>query len=143
MKSGRLLASFIVVATVLLIAVGTIWPGKTALAFAGGESLLPAPNTPEAAVNNLAHQIGRQAWSSAYSSLANRAEFSESDFVRDLSGSFGVPCITTRASPGRGNHTYVSLLRPAEHGQNETDCESRTPRLLLNRAAAIGGPPTK
>src|ERR1700757_249559 len=74
-KNGRLFAAVITLATLALIAIGTFWPNETALAFAGGETLLPPSNSPEAAVSNLAHQIGRQAWNRAYSSLGNKAEF--------------------------------------------------------------------
>lgn len=117
MKGGGLLAVFIVIATVALIAIGTVWPSKTALAFAGGETLLPASDTPEAAVTNLAHQIGRQAWNKAYSSLGNKAEFSESDFVRDLTGTY--PSLRTYATL---DHFDV---RPLRAGGNEAEIQLR------------------
>jgi len=116
-KSGRLLAAFIAVATVGLIAIGTLWPNETALAFAGGETLLPASSTPEAAVTNLAHQIGHQAWNKAYASLGNKAEFSESDFVRDLTGSY--PSLRTYATL---DHFDV---RPLRSQGNEADIQLR------------------
>jgi len=116
-RSGRLLAAFIFVATVALIAIGTIWPNETALAFAGGETLLPASDSPEAAVANLAHQIGRQAWGNAYSSLGNKAEFSQSDFVRDLTGSY--PSLRTYATL---DHFDV---RPLHTAGNEAQLQLR------------------
>ena len=76
----------------VLIAVGTIWPVPSAIAMAGsGASLLRASSTPQAAVENLAGEIGRQDWEKAYSSLANKSEFTEPEFVRDLTGNYLQP----------------------------------------------------
>lgn len=83
------LAIGITAATVLLIVVGTLWPIPSAIAMAGsGADLLRSSSTPEAAVENLAHEIGQQDWGRAYSNLANKNEFSEEDFKRDLTGSY-------------------------------------------------------
>jgi hypothetical protein len=87
--SGRVLAIVIAVLTVALIVVGTVWPGPSAIAMAGsGSNLLRPSSSPQAAVENLADEIGRQAWEKAYSSLANKTEFTEQEFVRDLTGSY-------------------------------------------------------
>jgi NTF2-like N-terminal transpeptidase domain len=87
--TGRLLAIFIVVATVALIVVGTLWPVQSAVAMAGaGASLLSSSSSAQAAVENLAGEIGRQDWERAYSSLANKSEFTETEFVRDLTGNY-------------------------------------------------------
>ena len=89
MTTGRLLAIFIAVATVALIVVGTLWPVQSAVAMAGsGASLLSSSSSAQAAVENLAGEIGRQDWEKAYSSLANKSEFSETEFVRDLTGNY-------------------------------------------------------
>lgn len=89
MNSGRLLAILIATATVALITVGTVWPVPSAVAMAGpGSSLMRPSSTPQAAVQNLANEIGARAWAKAYSSLANKNEFTESDFVRDLTGTY-------------------------------------------------------
>ena len=89
MITGRLLAVGIAVTTVALIAIGTLWPAPSAIAMAGsGANLLHPSSTPQAAVENLAHEIGQQAWETAYSSLANKNEFSQDDFKRDLTGSY-------------------------------------------------------
>jgi hypothetical protein len=45
-----------------------------------------ASSTPQAAVENLAVQIRQRAWGNAYDSLANKAEFTEPQFVQDLQG---------------------------------------------------------
>lgn len=88
MNKGRSLAIAIAVATVVLVAIGTIWPVPSAVAYAGGgnENLLGSASTPEAAVQNLGTQIRLQAWSKAYTSLSNKAEFTEEEFLRDLTG---------------------------------------------------------
>ena len=88
MKNGRLLAVSIAIATVVLLVVGTIWPVAAAVAFAGGGKgdLLIAASTPEAAVDDLGTQIRLHAWNKAYSSLSNKAEFTQEQFVHDLTG---------------------------------------------------------
>jgi len=51
--------------------------------------LMGAASSPQDAVNDLMQQIGRSNWDSAYSSLANKGEFTESEFKRDLTGNYG------------------------------------------------------
>jgi hypothetical protein len=85
-SKGVLLAVSIAAATVLLVATGTLWPISSAVYYAGGENLLRPSSTPEAAVENLGSQIRLLAWENAYSSLANKAEFTEPEFVHDLTG---------------------------------------------------------
>ena len=97
--TGRILAFVVVLATVALIVVGTVWPFQSALVTAGvdsGADMLRPSSTPQAAVENLATQIGRRDWEKAYSSLANKNEFEEADFVRDLAGSY--PSLRSHAS---------------------------------------------
>jgi hypothetical protein len=86
---GRFLAIGMAVATAAFIVIGTVWPGLSAVAMAGlGADLLRPSSTAEAAVDNLAHEIGQNAWERAYSKLANKNEFSEPDFVHDLTGGY-------------------------------------------------------
>ena len=88
MSKGWMLATFFFVATVALIVVGTLYPVPSALAYAGGEGLIQArAATPEEAATNLADAIRAQNWGKAYASLANNAQFTEQDFVHDLTGS--------------------------------------------------------
>jgi len=97
--NGRFLAILIGLVTVALIVVGTLWPVRSVLAMAGVESgadLLRPASSPQAAVENLADEIGREDWEKAYSNLANKSEFTESDFVRDLRGSY--PGLRSHAS---------------------------------------------
>jgi len=91
-SAGRavLLAISLGVVTVGLIAIGTIWPGKSVLATAGvSQRRLIYPSTPQASVENLIGEIGRHEWQDAYSNLANKSEFTEPEFVQDLTGSHG------------------------------------------------------
>ena len=88
MKQGRLLAAGIGLATVLLIAIGTFHPVAPAVAYAGGQkdSCAVPRSTPLSAAEDLGTQIRLQALGKAYSSLSNKAEFSEDEFLHDLTG---------------------------------------------------------
>lgn len=86
--SGRLLAVSLVGATVALVVIGTVWPSKSAAAYASGDQFSGSASTPEAAVQTLGEQIRAQAWARAYSSLANKAEFTEGQFQRDLTSAY-------------------------------------------------------
>lgn len=83
-----MLAITVLVATVLLIAIGTIYPVESAVAYAGGgkNDLLGALSTPESAVQDLGTQLKLAAWDKAYSSLGNKAEFTEPEFLHDVTG---------------------------------------------------------
>ncbi|WP_158748700.1 hypothetical protein [Acidobacterium sp. S8] len=117
MNKGKLLAILIAGATVALIVIGTLWPNAAALALAGGGNLLQSSSTPEAAVTNLAQDIGRRDWGKAYSSLANKAEFTQPEFQQDLTGN--------RLSL----RTYATLenfdLRPLHSSANEAEVQLR------------------
>lgn len=87
--SGRLLALFIAVATIVFVVIGTLWPIDSARAMAGAHTgLLLTPDTPQAAVNNLLRELEQRDWHAAYLSLANRNDFTEAQFVRDLVGGY-------------------------------------------------------
>jgi hypothetical protein len=90
MSNGRWLALTITAATAVLIVISILHPNESAaaLADAGTTGLLRPSSTPQAAVENLARQIGQRQWASAYSKLANKGEFSEQEFVRDLTGTY-------------------------------------------------------
>lgn len=96
MKSGRLLALALGALTILLVIVGTMFPNRMAQAYSGKSSLIRSWNTPEAAVRNLGDDIQARAWQRAYDSLANKAQFTESQFQRDLTGYY--PNLLTYAS---------------------------------------------
>jgi hypothetical protein len=87
MSRGRLLAVTITAITVALIILGTLVPTSSAFASAGeGTALLRPPSSPQVAVESLVEEISRKDWAAAYSGLANKNEFTEQDFVRDLTG---------------------------------------------------------
>ena len=88
MKKGILFAIVIFAATAALIVIGTLFPVASAVAYAGGGTASPlgSPSTPQGAVNNLGVQISLRAFGKAYSSLANKAEFTEPQFEHDLNG---------------------------------------------------------
>jgi hypothetical protein len=95
-NGGRLLAIALAGATVALVVIGTLWPNKTAAAFASGEQFSTSAGTPEAAVRSLGDQIRANAYGRAYDSLANKGEFSEQQFHRDLTS--GWPDLRTYAT---------------------------------------------
>ncbi|HMG85030.1 MAG TPA: hypothetical protein VK574_04775 [Terracidiphilus sp.] len=88
MSKGPLLAASLAGATIALIAIGTIWPSASAAAYSSGEHFTGSTSTPEAAVQGLGEEIRSQAWDRAYSGLANKAEFSEGQFRRDLTSAY-------------------------------------------------------
>ncbi len=59
-----------------------------ALADAGPPAFCARHRRRQAAVENLARRNRSEAWGKAYSSLANKAEFTEPEFVRDLTGNY-------------------------------------------------------
>jgi hypothetical protein len=124
--TGRLLALFIAAATVALIAAGTLWPVPSAVAMAGsGSSLMSSSSSAQAAGENLAGEIGRQDWTKAYASLANKNEFTESEFVRDLTGTY--PSLRTYAT------LDSSDLRPLHASADEAQIQ-----LKLRWSTVVG-----
>jgi len=122
---GRIFAALLGASTVALVVIGTVWPVQSAVAYAGGQGLRPSSSTPEAAVRNLGDDIREQAWEKAYASLANKAQFTEPDFVRDLKGYYP------------GLLTYATLnsfeVLPRHASANEADVE-----LKLHWSTVVG-----
>ena len=88
MNSGHVLAAFLGSATVAFVAIGTVWPAPSAAAFAGAETVLASSSTAEGAVRNLGGEIRAKNWGKAYAGLANKAQFTETEFVHDLTGDY-------------------------------------------------------
>jgi hypothetical protein len=123
---GRLLAALVTAATLALIVVGTLWPIQSAIAMAGsGASLMSSSSSAQAAVESLAGEIGRQEWEKAYSSLANKNEFTEPEFVRDLTGNY--PSLRTYAT------LDSSDLRPLHASADEAQIQ-----LKLRWSTVVG-----
>jgi hypothetical protein len=129
MNTGRLLAAFLGATTVALVVIGTVWPVPSAAAYAGRTSMLRSSSTPEEAVENLGDEIRAQAWEKAYFSLANKAQFTEPEFVHDLTGYY--PSLLT----------YTTLdkfeVRPLHSSSNEAEVE-----LKLHWATVVGSSAT-
>lgn len=129
MNTGRLLAAFLGATTVALVVIGTVWPVPSAAAYAGRTSMLRSSSTPEEAVENLGDEIRAQAWEKAYFSLANKAQFTEPEFVHDLTGYY--PSLLT----------YTTLdkfeVRPLHSSSNEAEVE-----LNLHWATVVGSSAT-
>jgi hypothetical protein len=95
-NKGWVLAASLMIVTIVLVIVGTVWPIPSAVAYASGQHLFQSSLTPEEAVDSLGEAIHAQAWEKAYSRLANKAQFTEPDFVHDLTGYY--PSLLTYAS---------------------------------------------
>ncbi len=128
MNRGRLLAVLLGAATVLLVAVGTLWPSQSAARYAGENGFLQSASTPEAAVRNLGEQLHRGAWQGAYDSLANKTQFTEQQFLYDLMGYY--PNLKTYATV---DHYDV---RPLHSSDAEADIQ-----LKLHWATVTGDAP--
>lgn len=90
MTGSRLLGIILIIATVVLVVMGTIHPNQSGAMNADSRArLMGSASSPQDAVNNLMQQIGRRNWEAAYASLANKGEFTEAEFVRDLNGNYG------------------------------------------------------
>jgi hypothetical protein len=112
---GRLLAVLLGGATVLLVAVGTLWPSKSAAVYAGSSGFMQSASTPEAAVRNLGEELREGAWQRAYDSLANKAQFTEQQFLYDLMGYY--PNLRTYATVDKVE------VRPLRASETEADVQ--------------------
>ena len=135
MSQGRLLAVFLAAATVTLVVIGTVWPVPTAVAYAGRGTLLRSSSTPEAAVENLAEEIRTRAWQKAYASLANKAQFTEPEFVHDLTGYY--PNLLTYSTLDKYE------VRPLHASANEAEMNAilvaQFHRRLQHRVERVAG----
>jgi len=86
MNKGALLGVLLAGVTLVLIVIGTVSPVRAALTYAGERGFSGTPSTPEAAVRILGDEIRAQDWGNAYAGLANRAQFTEADFMHDVTG---------------------------------------------------------
>lgn len=124
--SGRLLALFLAAATIALIVLGTLWPNAAGSMGADAKArLMGSASSPQDAVRNLLQQISRRDWKAAYNSLANKGEFSETEFTRDLTGNYG------------SLRTYASLdgydIQPQRASSDEAQVRAR-----LRWASVVG-----
>ena len=90
MTGSRLLGIVLIIATIALVVIGTVHPNQSGAMNADSHArLMGSASSPQDAVNKLMQQIGRRNWEAAYSSLANKGEFTETEFIRDLNGNYG------------------------------------------------------
>jgi len=125
---GRVLAVLLGGATVLLVAIGTLWPSKSAAVYAGSGGFLESAATPEAAVHNLGEHLRESAWQRAYDSLANKAQFTQQKFLYDLMGYY--PNLRTYATVDKYE------IRPLRASATEADVE-----LKIYWATVVGPAP--
>ena len=125
MNKGPLLAAVLAGATIAFVVVGTIWPVPSAAAYAGRGTLVRSSSTPEAAASNLGEEIRTQSWDKAYGSLANKAEFTEPEFIHSVIGAY--PSLLT--------YSLVSNIetRPIHASDNEAQVD-----LKLHWATVVG-----
>jgi hypothetical protein len=119
-NKGTVIALAIGAVTVLLVVIGTVWPSQSALA--NGGSYVPFlssfSSSPEGAVNGLLGKIGRHDFASAYDELANKSQFTEPDFERDLNGTYA------------SLRTYAALTGFDVYPQHSSADEAKSTRQL-------------
>lgn len=125
---GRLLAVIITVVTIILVIIGTVWPDKSALAMMVGTraTQIRRSTSPEAAAEILLADISARDWQTAYSRLANKSEFTEDQFERDLTG--GYPSLRSHATLDSFN------LHPLHATADEADI-----RADMHWSTVVGG----
>src|SRR6202035_1757304 len=84
--TGRFLALVLFAATAVLVVIGTVWPLPEATVYAGSGGLASDSSTPQAALRTFGDAINAQAWGKAYFSVANKAQFTEPQFMADMMG---------------------------------------------------------
>jgi hypothetical protein len=123
---GRLLALLLALATLGFVLVGTLRPNQSGAYVADSSArLMSSGSSPQNAVSNLMQQISRRHWDAAYTSLANKGEFTESDFIRDLNGDYG------------SLRTYSNLDGFYVHPLNASSDEARV-RARTRWASVVG-----
>ena len=125
---NRFLGVFLGAATILLAAVGTLWPSESALRYTGKNGFLESAVTPESAVRNLGEVLREGNWPRAYDSFANKAQFTEQQFLYDLMGYY--PNLKTYATVDKYE------VRPLHASSTDADIE-----LKLHWATVVGDTP--
>ncbi|UWZ83926.1 hypothetical protein [Occallatibacter riparius] len=125
MKNGRFLAVVLGAITIVLVVWGTLWPVKAAQGYAPDKHLVQSSGTPAAALQNLGADIRALNWGKAYNSLANKAQFTESDFMHDVTGAY--PNLRTYS------HLENFETRPTHESDSEADYQ-----VKLHWATVVG-----
>ncbi|MGA7290704.1 MAG: hypothetical protein WBX02_21545, partial [Terriglobales bacterium] len=91
----KTIVTIIVVATVVLVAVGLLGAGQTkpgTIGFANGSALpglTPKADTPEQAVTNLLNDVQKRHWQAAYEGLSKTSGVDEQTFREEWQGTNG------------------------------------------------------
>jgi len=127
-NKGTVIALAIGAVTVLLVVIGTVWPSQSALANGGSyvPFLASFSSSPEGAVNGLLGKIGRHDFASAYDDLANKSQFTEPDFERDLNGTYA------------SLRTYAALTGFDVYPQHSSADDAKI-RVNLHWSSVVGG----
>ncbi|HXZ79884.1 MAG TPA: hypothetical protein VEG30_08145 [Terriglobales bacterium] len=125
---NRGLPVLILIVTIGLVAVATLWPGSigATTGIAAGSALAKrATTTPELALSSFLHAVQRRDWASAFNQLANPNESQRPEFVQELAGSDG------------SLRTYSTLEGWDFHPLHQTD-DSAKFRASLRWSTAVG-----
>lgn len=125
MTRSTILAASLAVATIALVAIGTLHPIDAAAGYAGRQSLMQSASDPQAVAQSLGDSIRLQAWGKAYQSLNNRAQFTQAEFLTSLRGNS--QSLMTYAAPQQ------TEVRPLSVSGTEA-----TMRLNIYWATAVG-----
>ena len=120
-----MLAIILAVVSVGLIIIGTMFPLKTAQYYAGETHLVRSSTTAAAALQNLGDDLRVQAWGRAYSSLANKAAFTQADFTHDVIGSY----------PNLRTYSHIEKFEMRPMHQSDTDAVYQ---VKLHWATVVG-----
>ena len=125
MKNGRFLAVVLGAATIVFVVWGTLWPVKAAQGYAPDRSLVQSSGTSAAALQNFNDDIRSQRWQKAYDSLANKAQFTQTDFVRDMTGAY----------PNLRTYAHMEKIETRPLHQSDSDAEYQ---VKLHWATVVG-----
>ena len=88
--SGRILIFILIVATIVLVTVGTVWPAEmgTLVGIENTRLSFRDAHTPEEAIQQLGAAVQRRDWKDAYKLVANTDQVDETTLARDLGGAY-------------------------------------------------------
>jgi hypothetical protein len=121
------LAILLGVATLVLVAVGTLFPAPVTTTYiaGAGTSAFSSTDSPEAAVQSLLDHVRQHRYDQAYQFVANRDQVSQQDFTDDLVGT-------------HGNLRTYSSLEPSDVKVLKKTNNEATVRTDLKWATAVG-----
>jgi hypothetical protein len=124
-NKGRLLAVILGAATVVLVVIGTCGRRPLRQPTPARRACCVRLQRRKQQFENLGDEIRAQAWQKAYASLANKAQFTEPEFVHDLTGYY--PSLLTYSTLDKFE------VRPLHASADEAEME-----LKLHWATVVG-----